>query len=39
MILITLGGDKEIETWQWTSLSNDIWHFDTEWGAIKSVTF
>lgn len=30
MLLVALGGDKETETWQWTPLSNNIWHFDTE---------
>ena len=30
MLLVALGNEKEIGTWQWTSLSNDIWHFDTE---------
>lgn len=30
LLLIALGGDKEIGTWQWTPLSNDIWNFDTE---------
>ncbi len=30
MLLLSLGGDKEIGTSQWTSLSNNVWHFDTE---------
>ncbi len=30
LLLTALGGDKEVGKWQWTPISNDIFHFDTE---------